>query len=163
MPINETDIDKSSGKTQVRCRNPESIEFRTLADANRVRREFTDIVILRDDARKKTVSICGDAPTSVRETIGRIAYHSFEQNNDNFGQTPLSRLERREIDFTRTNVFHARACKAISVEFVVDDWLALYDHTLTVSEHIDIYRRAGRPSARADGPTMRELAGGGQA
>lgn len=161
---NNVKIDKSRGiennVSGIHCRNPQTIEFATLADANRVRWEFSDCVISQDDARKKTISYCGDAPVRVREAIERIAYHSFE-NNDGFGQTPLTAFERHKIDFSRTNVFHARSCKAISVEFCVDDWLARYDWTLNVSEHVEIYRRSGQPTATTSGPTMRDLAGVG--
>lgn len=105
-----------------------------------------------------SVWYCGDAPRQAREAIERLAYHSHQQEATGCGQTPLTRFERAQIDFSRTNLFHARACKAIAAEFVVEDWLAHYDHTLTVCEHVKVYRREGR-SGRS-GPTMCELAGG---
>ncbi|WP_248911057.1 hypothetical protein [Halocatena marina] len=142
-----------------RCLNPQTIEFPTLASANRVREQFSDLIIPRDDARKKTVAFCGDAPERAQKAIGQRAHRSFERADSGFGQTALTRFERREIDFSRTNIFHSRACKAIACEFVVDDWLSQYDHTLTVSEHVEIYQRAGQPTASASGPTMREVAG----
>lgn len=103
-----------------------------------------------------TVWYCGDAPRQARASIERIAYHSQQREEMGCGQTPLSRFERAQLDFSRTNVFHARACKAIAGEFGVKDWLARYDWTLTVCEHVEVYRRAGR-SARS-GPTLRSLA-----
>lgn len=151
---------ESNGNKRGRCRNPESVEFATLGDANRVRRRLSDIIIPRDDARQKTICYCGDAPRPARETVGHLAYRSFEERPARYGQTPLSRFERQEIDFTETNVFHARASKAISVEFLVDDWLGFYDTTLTVDEHVEIYRRAGQPTAEASGPTLREASAG---
>lgn len=142
-----------------RCLNPQPLECGSLAAADRIRHEYSDCIIPADDARKRTVAYCGDAPQRARKAIERAAYHSH-QDTGGFGQTPLTRFERQSINFSRTNVFHARACKAISVEFAVDDWTAYYDHTLSVSEHIEIYERAGGPTARS-GPTMRQIAGAG--
>jgi hypothetical protein len=140
-----------------RCLSPRTVECATLAAADRIRVEYGDCVIRRDDAREKTVWYSGDAPRQARRTIERIAYRSQQRAEAGFGQTPLTRFERGRIDFERTNIFHARACKAIAVEFGVEDWLARYDWTLTVSEHVEIYRRASGTTARGE-PTLREMA-----
>jgi hypothetical protein len=139
-----------------RCLSPQAVECATLAAADRIRHEYGDCVIPRDDAREATVSYCGEAPRQARESIERIAYHSHHRQSVCFGQTPLTRFERTQIDFSRTNVFHARACKAIAAEFDVEDWIARYDHTLTVSEHVGIFERAGASIER--GRTLRALA-----
>lgn len=139
-----------------RCLSPQSVECATLAAAGRIRHEYSDVVIPRDAARSMTVCYCGDAPHRARQHIEHIAYHSQQRAASGFGQVPLTQFERSQIDFSRTNVFHARACKAIAGEFLVEDWVARYDHTLTVCEHVEIYRRAGRSAP--SGPTLRELA-----
>jgi hypothetical protein len=144
-------------QTRGRCRAVESVECSSLAAANRIRAEYGDCVVPCDDAREKTVRYCGDAPAPAQQALECIAYESHQQERKKSGQIPLTQFERSQIDFSRTNVFHARACKALSGEFSVEDWLARYDHTLTVSEHVEIYRRAGR-SPTAGGPTMREVA-----
>lgn len=138
-----------------RCLAPESVACSTLAAAERIRCEYGDCVIPRDDARETTVWYCGDAPGHARRSIERIAYRSQQQAEHGFGQTPLTRFERGRIAFERTNVFHARACKAIAIECGVEDWVARYDHTLTVDEHIEIYQRTGTRSP--DGPSLRSL------
>lgn len=138
-----------------RCLEPQSVDCAALAAADRIRCEYGDCVILCDDARSTTVWYCGDAPRRARRSIERIAYESQQRTEQGFGQTPLTRFERGRIVFERTNVFHARACKAIAIEGGVEDWLAYYDHTLSVDEHIEIYRRVGtKPS---EGPTLREI------
>jgi hypothetical protein len=138
-----------------RCLAPESVACSTLAAAERIRCEYGDCVIPRDDAREMTVWYCGDAPGSARRSIERLAYESQQRAEACFGQTPLTRFERGRIAFERTNVFHARACKAIAIECGVEDWLAFYDHTLSVDEHIEIYQRCGTRSA--EGPSLRDL------
>ena len=138
-----------------RCLAPAAVECSTLAAADRIRCEYGDCVIPRDDARERTVWYCGDAPGRARRTIERIAYRSQQRAAAGFGQTPLTRFERSRLSFGRTNVFHARACKAIAIECGVEDWQAYYDHTLSVDEHIELYQRSGtRPP---DGKTMREI------
>jgi hypothetical protein len=138
-----------------RCLAPESVACSTLAAADRIRCEYGDCVIPRDDAREMTVWYCGDAPGRARRSIQRIAYRSQQRERAGFGQTPLTRGERSRIAFERTNVFHARACKAIAIECGVEDWVAYYDHALTVDEHIELYQRVG---ARAtEGPSLRDL------
>jgi hypothetical protein len=144
--------------TRGRCRAVESVKCSTLAAANRIRSKYGDCVVPCDDAREKTVRYCGDAPLPARQALELIAYESHREENRKCGQIPLTPFERGKLDFTRTNVFHARACKALSGEFGVEDWLARYDHTLTVSEHTEIYRRAAHSPTARDGPTMREVA-----
>lgn len=112
-----------------RCLSPRTVECATLAAADRIRVEYGDCVIRRDDAREKIVWYSGDAPRRAREAIERIAYLSHQRRSSGCGQIPLTRFERSQIDFSRTNVFHARACKAIAVEFGVEDWLARNDCT----------------------------------
>lgn len=143
-------------QTRGRCRAAESVECASLAAANRIRVEYGDCVIPRDDEREKTVRYCGDAPACAREALELIAYESHQEERRKCGQIPLTPFERGKLDFTRTNVFHARSCKALSGEFGVEDWIAHYDHTLTVSEHVEIYRCASHSPTARDGPTMRE-------
>jgi hypothetical protein len=137
------------------CLAPESVGCASLAAADRIRAEYGDCVIPRDDARSTTVWYCGDAPRRARRTIERIAYRSQQRAEASFGQTPLTAFERGRIDFSRTNVFHSRACKAIAIECGVEDWLARYDWTLTVCEHVDLYQRVG--GTLSEGSTLREI------
>lgn len=66
---------------------------------------------------------------------------------------PLTRAERRRIDFTETTVVHARWCKAAASVYGCSDWFAWYDPTLTVGEHEAVYAAAtADPGA---GPTLR--------
>lgn len=133
---------------------PVSVSCATLAAATEIRRRFGDCCIPRDDARETTVWYSADAPTNAQDTIGRIAHESHQQAESGSGQAALTVFERQRIDFTTTNVFHARSCKAISVEYDIDDWTAYYDPLLNVSEHRRIYARAGSSTGGVDGASM---------
>ena len=125
------------------------IECDTLAAANDVRDRWPDAVVPADDRRSKRVTISGDVLDKWRYAMERLG---TVDEPESFGQRSLTDAERWRIDFTETNVFHARSCKAIGCGLDVDDWLAHYDPTLTVDEHRDVYERA---AGRA--PTLRRM------
>lgn len=60
------------------------------------------------------------------------------------GQAELTDHERESIGFSRTTVPHARSVKGLMIEQGVDDWLAYYDHMLSVDEYREIAERAVR-------------------
>ena len=134
-----------------RTLDPQSIRCATRATATTIRRHFRDCLIARDDARSQTMWYSGDAPQRARRTIERRAFESHRTINEGYGQQSLTDSERAQIDFRRTNVFHARSVKAIACTHDVGDWIAHYDVALTVSEHEAIYQRTG-----ARGMTLRE-------
>lgn len=121
------------------------------ATADAIRAEWPDALVPEDDGRKMTVVVSGDA---LDEWINSMRLMADEDEVETFGQEPLTDSEKARLDFGRTNVFHARSCKAIALAMGVEDWLARYDHRLTVDEHREVYRRAvARPSEM----TMREF------
>jgi hypothetical protein len=136
-----------------RSLDPQSIRYPTLAIATTTRRQFRDCLVPRDDARSRTVWYSGDAPQRVRQTIEYRAFQAHQETATKTGQLALTRAERQQIDFTTTNVFHARAVKAIAREYAVDDWLAYYDTTLSTGEHQAVYQRAS-----GHGMTFRDAA-----
>jgi hypothetical protein len=75
--------------------------------------------------------------------------------DDRGAGVPLTRFERSRLDFRSTTIVHARWCKAAAYVFDVDDWIAHYDKTLTVGEHVEIYGRASADPSR--GPTLRSM------
>ena len=128
-------------------------ECRTLADAARIRERYVDCCVAADDGRSKTVIVSGDALDSWLREMEQIANSKPPMT---YSQLPLSRSESRRIDFSRTNTFHARSCKGIAAEHDVGDWLAYYDHTLTVDEHKEIYAHAG--TNKRESISLRQMA-----
>lgn len=119
----------------------EEIEFGSMAAAEMVRKQFPDIIHDADDARTRTVAISESTPRQVRIEIQMIQYRA--RDDERAGQLSLTPFEREYIDFTETNVPHARACKALATQAGVDDWLAYYDTTLSTDEHREIYGSHG--------------------
>lgn len=117
----------------------ERIQCAILAAADQIRERYPDCVVDdEDDARSMTVVITGDAPAKCLNEIHRIAEESHGETV-RYGQASLTRFERAKIDWSETNVFHARSCKAIATAKGEDDWLSRYDVELTVDEHRDVY------------------------
>lgn len=118
------------------------VECKRKATADQIRSQWPDVVVDdQDDGRRKRVVCSGDALEEWLAQIVGEAAADYRTDAERYGQEPLTLTERRRIDFSETNVFHARACKAIASGNDVDDWLAFYDADLTVDEHRDIYRR----------------------
>lgn len=120
-----------------------TIEADSKLAADEIREQWPDAVVPEDDARRKRVTISGDVKDEWRWAMQRLG---TVDEPPSYGQRRLSDYERFRIDFTETNVFHARSCKAIACGLDVDDWLAHYDTQLTVDEHHEVYERAaGEP------------------
>jgi hypothetical protein len=126
------------------------IEADSKLAADEIREQWGDAVVEGDDARRKRVTLSGDIRDQWRYAIEHLG---DVEEPPSYGQRALTAFERSQIDFTETNVFHARSCKAIARGKDVDDWLGHYDPKLTVDEHREVYERA---AGRAE--TMREMA-----
>lgn len=130
-------------------RSTETIEFGSREDANQARDQLPGkaVVSERFDRRHKTVEL---DPESVSDRqlsrIRGIAADSRAAEADQHGQAQLTDAEKREIDFSESNVMRARSVKGIMRGEGVDDWLAYFDPTLTVDEHREIARKAKRDS-----------------
>lgn len=121
----------------------EVIECDSKLAADEVREQWPDAVVDEDDARTTRVTVSGDVR---EEWLWKMEQLGTVDEPESFGQRELTEMEKLRIDFTKTNVFHARSCKAIGRGLDVDDWLAYYDPRCTVDEHREIYRRpAGEP------------------
>ena len=122
---------------------PLTVTLAGLAAAELVRAEYPDCIHDADDGRSRTVTLSGDTPSYCLDAIGQIARRSFDERDERYGQVELTPGERARVDFSETNVFHARACKAIAEHHGVLEWLDYYDTTLTTDEHVDVFTRAG--------------------
>ncbi|MFA9415165.1 hypothetical protein [Natrinema sp. HArc-T2] len=122
----------------------ERIEFGSKAAADQFRDKYTDHLCSDDDRRLKTVAISSSAPDHVLETATIEAAAGRSERGGRGGQADLTDHERESIDFSRTSVPHARSVKGLMIEQGVDDWLAYYDHTLSVDEHREVAKRATR-------------------
>ncbi|WEL29813.1 hypothetical protein [Haloferax volcanii] len=130
-----------------------TITCRHKATADTIRQEWPDAVVDGvDDARRAAVTVSGDCLDRwIAEMVSEAA-SDYRDEESRYGQASLTDFEKRCLDFTRSNVFHARSVKAIAEGNGVGDWLAHYDPELTVDEHRDLLESvAGR------GVTMREL------
>lgn len=112
-------------------------EYHRLELAREARKVASEWLADSDDRRRTVVEVERTVPSDVRELLEWREHRATPSRA--FGQAPLSEQERRNIDFTETNVFHARSCKAIGLELGVSDWIAYYDTTLTVDEHFDVF------------------------
>ncbi|RZH67180.1 hypothetical protein [Natrinema altunense] len=133
----------------------ERIEFGSKAAADQFRDEHTDHLSSDDDRRLKTVAISSDAPDHVLEAVTIEAAAGRSERGGRGGQAELTDHERESLDFSRTTVPHARSVKGLMIDEGVDDWLAYYDHTLSVDEHREVAQRATRDERgdRLDGET----------
>ena len=90
-----------------------------------------------DDRRMTWIVATDETPRDVLEVL---RWREYERGTGpQYGQMGLSAVEKAQIDFDRTNTFHARSVKAIAVGNGVDDWIAKYDHSLTVDEHREMF------------------------
>lgn len=127
-------------------------EFHRLDLAREARRVASEWLADDDDARRTRVVVERSIPHDVRDLLEWREYRAMPDRR--CGQIPLTEGERSRLDFTRTNVFHARSCKAIADEMEVSDWLSYYDHTLTVDEHYDVYEHAREDVPRSVIPSF---------
>ncbi|USZ73248.1 hypothetical protein [Natronosalvus halobius] len=122
----------------------ERIEFGSKSAADAFRNEHEGHLGSHDDRRLKTVAISSSAPDWVLEEATIEAASGRSDRGSRGGQVKLTDHERESIDFTRTSIPHARSVKGLMIETGVDDWLAYYDHTLSVDEHREVAERATR-------------------
>lgn len=122
----------------------ERIEFGSKAAADSFREEHESYLCSEDDRRLLTVAISSSAPEWVLEDATIEAAAGRDERGSRGGQVDLTDHERESIDFSRTSVLHARSVKGIMLDRGVDDWLAYYDHTLSVDEHREVADRAVR-------------------
>ena len=117
-----------------------AVEFGDRATANETRDSLPDGVLApADDRRSKTIKLHDEeASRAIKTRVEGRAADSRERETFQHGQEALTRAEKRDLDFSETNVFHARTAKAILQGEGVDDWLAYYDPTLRPSEHVDV-------------------------
>ena len=116
--------------------DPVEINFHTRGAANELRDRISDDHLADDDDRRsKTIKIDDDAPLAIQNLAAGAAADSKAHLADQGGQEPLTDAEKREIDFSETNVMHARSVKGRMTNAGVDDWLDHYDPTLAVDEH----------------------------
>lgn len=125
---------------------PIEARFASKDVADSFREEHAEHLADRDDRRLKTVKLVDDAPGFVVDRAEAAQVEARAAAEGGFGQTPLTEHEREEIDFSkgRANVPHARSVKAALTQQGVGDWLAHYDPTLTVDEHVSTVAEAGR-------------------
>ena len=121
----------------------DSVDFGDRESANAVRDEIPDEQLAEtDDRRTKTIELSPEATRATRTRVTGEAADSRAHLADQHGQSELTDSEKSRLDFTRTNVMHARSAKAILQGEGVDDWTAHYDPELTVDEHRDVAKRA---------------------
>lgn len=145
--VDPEDLDESEvadlreeGFALARYRDENTAELHKLDVANDLREEFSErwsdgILSPVDDRRLTRIRLSEDAPPAAVRVLENNAEDMTAAINAGAGQAPLSDSERDSLDFTETNVMHARASKALIQDSGIDDWQALYDTTLTVDEH----------------------------
>lgn len=114
------------------------IEFSSKAEADDYRDRYSEHLCSDDDARMKTVTFSISAPEWLLEQAEADVLAEQGRRQGGFGQVPLTEAEIEAIDFSkgRASVPHAQAAKAALTKQGIDDWLAHYDPTLTVDEHV---------------------------
>lgn len=124
----------------------EKVEFGDRTSAKQIRQnpKFKPFIAESDDARTSTVELKENVPERALDDITGEAADSKAHRAQQYGQAELSRQEKKKIDFSETNVMHARSAKAIARGKGVDDWLSYYDPTLEVDEHRGVFESANR-------------------
>lgn len=122
----------------------EKVEFGDRTSAKQIRQnpKFKPFIADSDDARKATVELKENVPDRALQDISGEAADSLRHKAEEYGQAELSRSEKKRLDFTETNVMHARSAKAIAQGKGVDDWTSFYDPQLSVDEHRGVFESA---------------------
>lgn len=120
------------------------IQFGNLDAANRIRDnpKYQAFLTDTDNARSKTVELKAATPESALEDIQGEAAQTREHKADEHGQVPLTDAERKRIDFSETNIMHARSVKGIARGKGIDDWTSFYDPQASVDDHRSILEDA---------------------
>lgn len=151
----------TAGEAQIPRPTPDAIELRcpTIQTAQAIREQWGAFChVDAQDLRFRTVWLRSDTPEFWRERIERKIVLDREPEAEKYGQAPLADHERARLggrdgwNYGRKG-FHARSCKAIANKLDVDDWIAYYDHTVSVDTHKDIYHQAA--GVAGDRQTMR--------
>lgn len=125
--------------------------------------KFQAFLADEDDARESTVKLKENVPERALQDITGEAADSMRHKASQHGQAELTEAEKKKIDFSRTNVMHARSAKAIARGKGVDDWTSYYDETLEVDEHRSVFESAkkdelGRSGIGRDSNSEAEVA-----
>ncbi|ARS91403.1 hypothetical protein [Natrarchaeobaculum aegyptiacum] len=140
---------RDEGFGLARFRDTSRHEFADRDVANAIRDQIPDDELApSDDRRSATIVLAEDASLSTETLVSGKAADSRASASGS-GQTPLTDSERTRLDFSRTNVLHARSAKAALQAEGIDDWLAIYDHRLTPEEHVSL-AEANRESIQGD-------------
>ncbi|MFC7204736.1 hypothetical protein ACFQJC_14545 [Haloferax namakaokahaiae] len=111
-----------------------TFEFPRKNDADQFREELAEYVADSDDKRLKRVVFEDSLPSIPRDRIN-AAIASTEAETGTTDTVPLTRAEKRQIDFSQVPYVRAKAIKNVLLKAGVDDWLAYFDPTLSVDEH----------------------------
>jgi len=119
-----------------------TIKFGSLDAAQKVRNNSTlrGFIAPADNARRKTVTVKSSTPERALSRIQGEAAESRQHKAEQHGQVELTRKERRQIDFTDTNVPTARSVKGIALGEGVSNWTDHFDKTLSVDEHRPLFK-----------------------
>lgn len=129
------------------------VEFEDRTSARQIREDpkFRPFLADSDDAREATVELKENIPDRALEDITGEAADSKKHRAREHGQAELTEAEKEKIDFSETNVMHARSAKAIARGKGVDDWTSYYDETLEVDEHRGVFERAKKDESGRSG------------
>lgn len=122
----------------------ETVEFGDRESANQIRDnpKYEPFLAETDDRRSATVRLKDNAPVRALEDITGEAADSKQYKSEQYGQAELTDQEKKKIDFSKTNIMHARSAKAIARGKGVDDWTSFYDPSLEVDEHRGVFESA---------------------
>ncbi|AXR77692.1 hypothetical protein [Natrarchaeobaculum sulfurireducens] len=140
---------REEGFGLARFRDTSRHEFADRDVANAIRDQIgEDELAPSDDRRSAVIVLAEDASLSTETLVSGKAADSRASASGS-GQTPLTDAERNRLDFSRTNVMHARSAKAALQAEGIDDWLSIYDYRLEPEEHVSL-ADANRESIRGD-------------
>ncbi|AXR81708.1 hypothetical protein [Natrarchaeobaculum sulfurireducens] len=140
---------REEGFGLARFRDTSRHEFADRDVANAIRDQIgEDELAPSDDRRSAVIVLAEDASLSTETLVSGKAADS-RAGASGSGQTPLTDAERNRLDFSRTNVMHARSAKAALQAEGIDDWLSIYDYRLEPEEHVSL-ADANRESIRGD-------------
>lgn len=124
----------------------QTVKFGSLDAARRVRNnpKYKQLLADSDSGNEKTVRLEDDIPDrAVTDIVGEAA-DSKAHEAEKYGQSSLSKSEKKQIDFTQTDILTARSAKAIAEGKGVDDWTSYFDETLSTDENRAVFDRAKR-------------------
>jgi hypothetical protein len=123
------------------------IDVHRIATARAIRRQYPEYRAPEDDGRRTLVRLVDDTPRTVVDYVRGEAADSLAERAEEYGQEPLTRAEKRDLDFTEVSVPFARSVKAIGLGKGVSNWRDYVDPTLTVDEHRGVFEAAAGDEA----------------